>query len=645
MKRPFNSEPECAAGNYVFVAGANWNFDNYWSRDGWNRRRGCARSGLHPPTRNQFPFFGSHERRRCLPRAFASARPISCDVRGGGIQALGAGRRGTPYRRCAGYRRVSAGWQRHESIEVQGATPLLETETSATGTLVSGDVLYNMPLYQRYINSTLNLVPGMTSGGYAYGGDLGSYHLAGQRSGAIGVFEDGVNGNDQLNGVGTIKPLQNSVAEVKVLTTVPPAEYGHSAGGVINVVKKSGTNDLHGMASWYGRTRRMQHRLFFDRLQTSQPTPGRPNGVPVFFMQPDANIGGPVYIPKVYNGRNKTFFFFGYQRLHEKKVAQVDATTPTLAMKQGDFNWPGANQLFDPATTRFVDGKWLRDPFPGNRVPLARFDPVASKVVAIDPWVAPNRAPSYTSVDPKSNLLADEFAKTFFDDYNLRIDHQFSTSFKIYGSFTQNNQSGFNRPINIKYETPEFDASQGVYTPFTQSNSSAGYTWIAKSSLINDSRIGYFRRRNDTVVPSYQGGWPQKLGIPNIDPALMPGFGTSTDRYTADSIYGIYGATPGKQVNETFSFRNDLTWVRSTHAFKFGYGFTHFRLNTANFARPAVFSFAGVTAGLQENGAAVPNTGNTFAGFLTGYVSQALFHIGADQLAAALVRTRHVHPG
>ncbi len=136
-----------------------------------------------------------------------------------------------------------------ESVEVTGVASLLETETSATGTLMSGTVLYDMPLYQRYINSTMNLVPGMTSGGYAYGGDLGSYHLAGQRSGAIGNFEDGVNGNDQQSGTGTVKPLQNSVAEVKVLTTVPPAEYGHSAGGVISVVKKSGSNDIHGMAS------------------------------------------------------------------------------------------------------------------------------------------------------------------------------------------------------------------------------------------------------------------------------------------------------------------------------------------------------------------------------------------------------------
>jgi hypothetical protein len=75
---------------------------------------------------------------------------------------------------------------------------------------------------------------------------------------------------------------------------------------VINAVKKSGTNELHGMGSFYGRTRRMQHRLFFDKFTTSQL------GVPTFFMMPDANLGGPVVIPKVYNGKNKTFFFFGF---------------------------------------------------------------------------------------------------------------------------------------------------------------------------------------------------------------------------------------------------------------------------------------------------------------------------------------------
>jgi hypothetical protein len=505
-----------------------------------------------------------------------------------------------------------------ESIEISGAPPVLETETSATGTVMSGNVLYEMPLYQRYINSTLNLVPGMSSSGFAYGGDLGAYHLAGLRNGAIGIFEDGVNGNSQDTGTATIKPIQSSVAEVKVVTTVPPAEYGHSAGGVISVVKKSGTNELHGMASWYGRTRSMQHRRFFDLNKTSAATATRPNGLPVFFMQPDANIGGPVYIPKLYDGRNKTFFFFGYQRLHEKKVAQFVETTPTPEMLAGNFNFPGvnSNQIFDPASTRQnADGTWARDPFPGNIVPQNRFDPVARNVLGYDPWVRPNQPGGFNTTGPTSNYLADEFARVFFDDFNLRLDHQFSTSFKLYGSFTQNSQSGINRPRITKPGLEVFDHGQGHFSPFHQSNTSAGYTWVASPSVVNDSRVGYYRRFNKVEVPSFGGDWATKLGIPNLKSDLMPAFNAATLTLNGNQ-------TQNRVVNETVSFRNDTTWVNGKHAFKFGYEVLRFRLNNAVAARPPSFNF-GSTTGLQANGNSAPNTGNTLAGFLTGYVSTA----------------------
>ncbi|MDX1982369.1 MAG: TonB-dependent receptor [Bryobacteraceae bacterium] len=509
-----------------------------------------------------------------------------------------------------------------ESVEVSSAATLLETETSATGSVVAGSVLYDLPLYQRYINSTLNLVPGMSTGGYAYGGGLGNYHLAGQRAGAIGIFEDGVNGNDQQDGTGTIKPIQNSVAEVKVLTTVPPAEYGHSAGGVISVAKKSGTNEFHGMASFYGRTRSMQHRLFFDRDRSSAPTAGRPNGQSVFFMQPDASVSGPIV-------KNKTFFFFGYQRLHEKKVAQVDATTPTAEMLGGNFNFPGvnANPIFDPATTRrLANGNWARDPFAGNIVPVNRIDPVARNVIAIDPWVRPNRTGTFNAQGPSGNLLGTEFAKVFFDDFNLRLDHQFSSAFKIYGSYTENRQNGLGRPINIKETAGEFDASQGRNAPFYQRNLSAGKTWILRPNIINDARVGYFRRVNTTEIPGFGEDWSQKLGIPNHRNVVVPSFsGGNTNRYSADSIYGIFGNNPSQLVNETLSFRNDTSVIKGTHALKFGYEVLRFRLNSAVLANFVQYSFAGMTAGLQPNGAAVPNTGNTMAGFLTGYVSSALF--------------------
>jgi len=506
-----------------------------------------------------------------------------------------------------------------ESVEVTGSAQALETETSATGAVVTGAVLYDLPLYQRFVNSTLNVVPGMTTNGYAYGGSLGNYHLAGSRSGAIGIFEDGVNGNDQQSGTETTKPILNSVAEVKVITTLPPAEYGHSAGGVISAVKKSGTNELHAMGSWYGRTRRMQHRLFFDRQTTAQ------QGVPTFFMMPDANISGPVIIPKVYDGRNKTFFFFGFQRLHEKKVAQVDASVPSLDMRQGIFNWTGANPIFDPATTRLVNGTWQRDPFVGGRIPASRIDPVARKVLDFDPWQLPSRAGNPISTGAAGNYQANELAQVYLNDYNYRFDHQFSTAFKIYYSWTDNKYlPGLQRPWNIRPDRGEFDGVAGNLSPSRNQNMSLGKTWIISPTLVNDARVGYNRRWSQLSVPSYQKNWGQQLGIPNINGDLMPAFG-SGNRNDPSSIYGLSGATPNQNVNETISFRNDLSIIRGTHAFKGGYEVLRFRLNSATLANPVNFDFSGSTTGLQANGAAVPNTGSPFAGFLTGYVTAATF--------------------
>jgi hypothetical protein len=520
----------------------------------------------------------------------------------------------------------------NESVQVTAEAPLLETETSATGVVADGEFLYKLPLYQRYVNTTLNLVPGMTQGGYAYGGDLGAYHLAGQRSGAIGIFEDGVNANDQGSGTGTIKPIQNAVEEVKVLTTVLPAEYGHSAGGVISVVKKSGTNELHGLASMYGRTRRMQHRLFFDRNRLSQPAPGAPNGLTSFFMLPDGNISGPVVIPKVYNGKNRTFFFFGYQKLIEKKNANDFGTVPTADMKNGDFSFGGiGNPIYDPATTRRdANGNWTRDPFPGNRIPVSRFDPVALKVLGLDPWASPNQPGTFNSAGPVGNFLYNEFSKTFFQDWSGKVDHQFNQNVKIYGSYTRNENEGLGRPRHIRIA--DFDANEGNVNPYAWQNASVGNTWVISPSLINDFRVGYYRRVNQKIVPSYGENWAQQLGIPNVSGELMPSFGIegSGNQFSPESLYGISVSGPNRNVGETLSFRNDTTKVMGRHAFKFGYEYLQFRINNVTINRPSGdFRFDQMTAGLQPlpTGVPVPNTGNTFAGFLLGYVRQATFDV------------------
>jgi hypothetical protein len=429
------------------------------------------------------------------------------------------------------------------------------------------------------------------------------------------------------------------VAEVKVLTTALPAEYGHSAGGVISAVKKTGTNQLHGLASIYGRTRRMQHRNFFEINRNSQSTPDAPNGQQIFYMLPDANVGGPLVLPKIYNGRNRTFFFFGYQKMIEKQTKQYQGNVPTTDMKNGDFSFGGVgNAIYDPVTTRqLANGNWTRDPFPGNRISVSRFDPVARKVLEIDPWKPSNRQGSFNANGPVSNLLYGQRALSFREDYSGRVDHQFSSAFKIFGSYTYNEANGLGRPTNMNHW--DFDGPYGNKAPYTMQNYSVGKTYIFSPTTINDARIGYFRRRDDRIVFNYGKGYNKILGIPNISDELIPAFGSGSEM-APDSIYGLTTSGPNRTIGETISFRDDLTKIHGSHAFKVGYEVLRLRLNSWSKSYPSgSFRFDGMTAGLQADGNSAPRTGNTFAGFLLGWVRQAQF----DRNLASWLPRSYIH--
>jgi hypothetical protein len=464
-----------------------------------------------------------------------------------------------------------------EQIQVTGQSAILETETSSTNTVTEGDFLYKMPLYQRYVLNTLNFTPGVTMNGYSYGGSLGGFNIAGQRSTGTAVFEDGVFGNDPQSSTGTdIKPVENSVEEVQVVTGTLPAEYGHTTGGVVTVAKKSGTNELHGTGSDLGRTRNMTHRQFFNLYRTSDPQPGAPNGVPAWFMQLDASLAGPIYVPKVYNGKNKSFFFFGYQKLIEKKSAAFTSQTPTPDLLNGNFTFGGlGQQLYNPATTRQLsNGDWTRDPIPGNIIPVSQMDPVYRKLLSFNPWVPPNTPGSLTSTGPVSNYTWASKSRTFFSDYSGRVDHQFNSNLKAYASYTYNFQSGFQRPTSIA--VPAFDGANGIYAPFTQQNASTGLTKIFGPTTVNDMRLGFYRIRNDTIVPSYNQNWAGQLGIPNDSPLLFPSFsGTAASgNSTAPALNTAYGLTvpgPSRQIRQNWNFRDDFSEILSNHAFTIGY--------------------------------------------------------------------------
>ncbi len=448
------------------------------------------------------------------------------------------------------------------------------------------------------------------------------------------MFEDGVFANDPLTSNNlVIKPLMNSVDEVKVLTGTLPAEYGHTAGGVITTVKKSGTNEFHGGASDYGRTRILTHREYFNLYTTAQSQPGNPNGVPAWFMIYDGNGGGPVVIPKVYNGRNKTFWYSGYSKLIEKKTQAYTSVTPSPAELHGDFTFGGLGQpLYDPATTRQnADGTWTRDPFPSQVIPQSRFDPVYSKILSYNIWRAPNMPGSFSSTGPVSNFTYNPPSRTYNEDFSERVDHQVSSKFRLYASWTYNHENGLERPTSIQVGV--FDGTTGYNAPATQQNTSVGATYVFSPTDLNEFRVNFFRPRNDFFVPSENQNWGATLGIPNISPALMPSFsptalgaGTYTTAPDYPQLYGltVQGAT--RQIRQSESLRDDYSKNHGALAFKMGYEILYFTDNFYQQGYPSgQFNFANTTAGLQPNGQPIPNTGNTFAGFELGAVSSVNF--------------------
>lgn len=491
-----------------------------------------------------------------------------------------------------------------ESVNVTSAVPLLETETSTTGTIIDGDFFQRMPLYQRHSRAVLYLTPGVNVGGLAYAGSLGGFSINGGATGNIGFFEDGMYGV-QPSGNNTTDTILSTIEEAKVITTVLPAEYGHSAGGAIVIVKKSGTNQLHGEGGILFREGPMQHRRFMQAARFEQ------TGNSLHFYQPDFNVSGPVYIPKLYNGRNKTFFMFAGQYLMERQGEQITWSVPTAEELNGNFSFGGmrgVNALFDPRTTTVNNGVWSRTPFAGNIIPKAQWDPVATKFLGGKVWELPNLPGTPTATGFTGNLQLPRQKTVDWANYSLRLDEQITSSFKLFYNWSFNTRTSFTptlEVVNLLYNTSQRTSKDA------QTTTGIGATYTISPSTISETRINYYRFRNDTTWPGFGTDFGALLGIPNIGKGSMP------------NITGIPNvANPSLNVEETINFKEDVSKLSGKHAFKFGYDLMRLRRN--NYTRDnnaGTFTLAG-TNGLNPNGTSIPNTGgNALSQLLTGAVS------------------------
>lgn len=516
-----------------------------------------------------------------------------------------------------------------EKVEVAANAAIIETETSMTGHLVTGKELVKLPTPQMKVESMLWYVPGVTS-------QAGAGHAVGGRSRAFVMANDGVSGMTPGTGsIGTGRNMstsQHAMEEIKVLTTALPAEYGHSGGGLMNVNYKSGGNQLHGLAEERYMARHFIHRNFQD---AQLPT----NNFGFHLMS--AMFSGPIVIPKLYDGRNRTFFMWAFQRHHEKASENANINVPSPAMLAGDFSFNGLGQpVYDPASlTRDAAGAYSRTQFPGNRIPLSRLDPVYQKFMSLNPFEVENNRFNQafmTATGPRENRSADTVYRSYRTSFDHKIDHSFSDRHKMFGRWSYFRHRAFNGRWQIAAANRDFDFN-AVPIPVNHNQMVLSDTFTISPVMVNEIRLGFNRRFAPRDPGTNDQDWAKQLGIPNVSAATFPTF-VCAAVFTAECAAGQGGRRliidfPGgrsQDINESFSFQNNVTRIAGRHTFKMGYELMRTRHNVRVSDNPSgIYAFGGTDFPFR------PNTGNAFAAFMLGSVQRADF---TQTLAAWLPR-------
>jgi hypothetical protein len=485
------------------------------------------------------------------------------------------------------------------SIEVTSEAPPLETETSSLGHVVEHQTIEGLPLNGRNAIQLATLAPGTSPSQRTQ--ERNTFISNGQRSIQNSYLLDGADNKNKIVGFDnstaqSIEPIVDAIEEFKVQTSTFSAEFGQSAGAVVNATIRSGTNRFHGSVFEFLRNSALDTTPYFQPAGMARP---------VFQQnQYGATFGGPVW-------KSHTYFFFAWQSSRIADSAPQLATVPTLAQKSGQFSGP----TFDPATTAASGSTYTRTQFLNNQIAPSRFDPVAAKILALYP--DPNQTGPF-------NFISNQKERVNNDQYIARIDHRFSEKDSVFAHYIQS--LGTNT-LPATLPAPASNAS--IVHPEAHSFV-ASETHIATATIVNEVRIGYQETRERQNIDSLRlfdqygiKGAPNLASVTGLPTFAVSGLTTigSTGPGTLLTPATGSGNLPIDKQGRTIQFSENLSWQRGRHSFRFGFDaqqVTLFASSTLN-ARPA-YSFSGAyTQDPQHR----TTTGNSFADFLLGYTSSS----------------------
>jgi Carboxypeptidase regulatory-like domain/TonB dependent receptor len=500
-----------------------------------------------------------------------------------------------------------------ESVTVTADNENLQTGNSQLGTVVSERAVADLPLNGRNFTQLLTLTPGATPVSTSQGANLGSDDgstvaipgssfanpsIHGQWNRSAVYLLDGVINTDFRTTTYTILPIVDTIQEFKVQSHNDSAEFGTVLGGMVNLVSKSGTNSLHGSVWEFLRNDYFDARNKFTDIDSN----GNPKA-PGAFRQNEFGgaVGGPVYIPKLYNGKNKTFFYFGYEGWRYRRAANAQPyRVPTAQELSGDFsssNLLPEQTIYDPATTTVVGGVLHRDPFPGNIIPTDRIDPMVQQYLQTyfdHPNLVGN--PVFNAINPTS-------AKNDSNSYTVKIDQRISDHDNAWFRYSR---------MNVTQANPQtLQVTQ--FQTMSAKNIGAGWVHSFSPSVLLDVQGGYAARPFTFTSPPNAG----------IGPMQQQGWG-GLDTYgpVAVNLSGFWGgsgiSSPALRGNPNYSVSGNLSWIRSAHTFRAGFQWIdqrrtqsgnaqHWDFNSAQTADPnnatsTGASLASALLGLPANG-------------------------------------------
>jgi hypothetical protein len=417
-----------------------------------------------------------------------------------------------------------------ERITVSAEAPLIEAEKADHGMVIDNKKVVDLPINTRNPIMLAALSNGITPTGgstldqkpFSNSAD-GSWSINGGVGSTVEFLLDGAPNNTIYNGVTTVAnvPSVDAVQEFKVMTSTYDAQYGHTGGGAINISLKSGTNSLHGSGYEYLKRQSFNAAAFSDNAHG--------NAVPNSGLdQYGFTVGGPVRVPKVYNGKDKTFFFFALEKYHEDQEypAEKVASVPTAQQRAGDFSNTLDNSgrlisIYDPLTGKAdATGKWIRQPFPGNKIPTDRINPVAAKILALYPQA--NTVSAGSPAWQNNYYWADNVANFNFTNVMLRVDHNVNSKERVYArwswsDFTQVRTANAIPGLGGDHRDGGKLSNGGVIDSVTTLNS---------STLLNmRASLSYWRELigpADFGFTTAQWGWPDSLVAQLTKRTLLP---------------------------------------------------------------------------------------------------------------------------